>query len=159
MEEASLLIPCCRKGSWGTGQMGSLPRIPATGAWPRWLSVAVLCSSPWKCLRDFLRHLECVLFLVVSPTLHLCHRYPEVVMQCVSSLLPNQTWIHWPTHSKSNLQTPGCGEGKNSIYCRCQARRRGSSGSKDPNSLMPFWEGILKAMWRRALQAAWSVCA
>lgn len=36
------------------GQMGSLPRIPATDAWPRWLSVAVLCSSPWKCSSPWL---------------------------------------------------------------------------------------------------------
>lgn len=52
--------PSCRQGSWGTGQVGSLPRIPATDAWPRWLSVAALCSSPWKRLHDFLWHLECV---------------------------------------------------------------------------------------------------
>ena len=43
-----------------------------------------------------------------------------------------------PTHSKVNLLTPGCGEGKHSIYCRCQARRTGSTYSKDPNSLMAF---------------------
>ena len=34
---------------------------------------------------------------------------------------------------------------KYSIYCRHQARRTGSSCSKDPNSLMAFREGFLKA--------------
>lgn len=91
---------------------------------------------------DILNVFDWVLFLVVSPTLHQCHRYPEAVMQCVSNLLPNQTWIHWPTHSKSSLQTPGCGEGKNSIYCRRQARRMGSLCSKDMSSSMVFQEGF-----------------
>ena len=37
-----------------------------------------------------------------------------------------------PPGSKANLLTPGCGEGKYSIYCRCQAGM-GSLCSKDSN--------------------------
>ena len=38
-----------------------------------------------------------------------CELYP---------MLLNQTWVHSPTCSKANLLTPGCGEGKCSIYCK-----------------------------------------
>ena len=33
-------------------------------------------------------------------------------------MLPNQTQVHSPAHSKANLLTPGGGEGKCSIYFR-----------------------------------------
>ena len=33
-------------------------------------------------------------------------------------LLLNQTWVCLPMHSKTNLLTPACGEGKYSVYCR-----------------------------------------
>lgn len=33
-------------------------------------------------------------------------------------VLPNQTWVHFPGHSKVSLLTAGCGEGKCSVYCR-----------------------------------------
>ena len=29
--------------------------------------------------------------------------------------LGNQTWVCWPAHSKTNLPTPGDGEGKDSV--------------------------------------------
>ena len=62
------------------------------------------------------------------------------------TLLLNLTWVCLPTCSKANLLTPGCGEGKYIIYCRHQARRTGSSSSKDLNSLMAFREGVLKVV-------------
>lgn len=31
-------------------------------------------------------------------------------------VLLNQTWVHSPAHNKANLLTPGCGEGKWSVY-------------------------------------------
>ena len=37
-------------------------------------------------------------------------------------MLLNQTWVHLPTHSKANLLTPGCGEGKCSVYCRAPSK-------------------------------------
>ena len=40
----------------------------------------------------------------------------------VVQLLPNQTWVHSPVHSKANLLTPGCGERKCSIYCRAPSK-------------------------------------
>ena len=40
-----------------------------------------------------------------------------------------------------------------------QARRNGSSSSKDPNSPVAFREGFLKARWGRGLQGAWSAPA
>ena len=48
------------------------------------------------------------------------------------------------------------GEGKYSIYCRCQARRTGRSCSEDSNSLMAFRGRVLKAVRGRVLQGAWS---
>lgn len=39
-------------------------------------------------------------------------------------VLPNQTWVCSP-HSEANLETPGCGEGKCSIYCRYHTRSPG----------------------------------
>ena len=37
----------------------------------------------------------------------------------VSKLLPNRTWVYCsPVHSKANLLTPVCGEGKCSVYCK-----------------------------------------
>ena len=33
-------------------------------------------------------------------------------------MLSNQTWVHLPAHSKANLWTPACGEGKYSVYIR-----------------------------------------
>ena len=48
---------------------------------------------------------------------------------------------------KVSLLTSVCGEGrKYSIYCRHQARRMGSSCSKDLNSMMAFREGFLKTV-------------
>ena len=64
---------------------------------------------------------------------------------CVKSLLLSQTWVCLPTCSKANLLTLGCSEGKYSVHCRRQARRTGSSSSKDSGSLMTVREKVLKA--------------
>ena len=53
-------------------------------------------------------------------------------------LLQNQIWVCSPTHSKANLLTLGCGEGRCSIYCRV------SSKEYRLNSLMAFREVFLK---------------
>ena len=37
-------------------------------------------------------------------------------MKGMDSVLRDQTWVHSPTHSKVNLLTLACGEGKCSIY-------------------------------------------
>ena len=50
------------------------------------------------------------------------------------------------TCNKVHLLTLGDGKGKYSVYCRCQARRTGSSCSKDLNSPKAFREGVLKAV-------------
>ena len=54
-------------------------------------------------------------------------------------------------HSKANLLTPGCGEGKHSIYCKVpdvglsKENEQGSLYSKDLNSSMAFREMFLSA--------------
>lgn len=121
----------------------SLPRIPAIDAWPRWLSAVASRFLPWKCLHDFLRHLECVLFLVVSPTLHLCHR-TEVVMQC-NKLLPNETG---PLAHTQIQPTDTRLEQKNSIDMQVPSKEKGQLRLKDASSLMPS-KGSWSAMWRR----------
>ena len=47
-------------------------------------------------------------------------------------LLSNHTWVHLPVHSKANLLTLGCGEGKYSVYCRYQTRSTGQLMLKKP---------------------------
>ena len=37
-------------------------------------------------------------------------------------MLWDQTWVHLPTHSKTNLLTLGCDGGKCSIYCRAPSK-------------------------------------
>ena len=74
-------------------------------------------------------------------------------------VLPNQAWVRLSVCSKVNPLTPGCGEGRYSIYCTDHARRMGSSYSKDPTPLTAFREGVLKAVWGRGLQSMWSAHA
>ena len=38
----------------------------------------------------------------------------------LTHMLPNQTWVHSPWWNKASLLTPGCGEGKCSIYCKAK---------------------------------------
>ena len=44
------------------------------------------------------------------------------LIKIMINVLPNQTWVHLPTRSKANLLTPGCGEGKCSVYCRAPSK-------------------------------------
>ena len=37
-------------------------------------------------------------------------------------LLLNLAWVCLPTWSKDNLLTPGCGDGKCSVYCRAPSK-------------------------------------
>lgn len=58
-------------------------------------------------------------------------------------LLLNQTSLCSPVYSKVNLLTPGCGEGKCSVYCRCQTKSPGQLMLKNLNSPMGFREAFL----------------
>lgn len=61
-----------------------------------------------------------------------------------AAVLPNQTWVLSPLHSKTNLLTSGCDEGKCSIYLRCQARSPGGQYLKGLNSPKTFRERFIK---------------
>ena len=43
-------------------------------------------------------------------------------------ILPNQTWVCYPI--KANLLTPGCGEGKYSVYCRAKQGEQAAHAQK-----------------------------
>ena len=58
---------------------------------------------------------------------------------------PHQTWICSPTRSKASLLTPGCGEGKCSVYCRARQGER-AARAENPHSPMAFREWVLKAV-------------
>lgn len=40
-------------------------------------------------------------------------------------VLSNQIWVYLPTSNKANLLTPGCGEGKYSIYHKALSKENG----------------------------------
>ena len=61
-----------------------------------------------------------------------------------------------PKHSKANLPTLGCDEGKGSICCKTSSDFE--LMLKKPASSMPFREGFLKATGGRGLGGAWSAC-
>ena len=75
----------------------------------------------------------------------------------VEALLLNETWVHSPTRSKANLLTPGCGEGKCSIYCRAPSKETRTASAQ--NTRTPGWGSakhfffpskvFLKARWGR----------
>ena len=56
-------------------------------------------------------------------------------------LLTKHTRVRSPTPCSTNLLALGCGEGKCSVYCRCQAK---SPELKRPNSLQAFRDRVLK---------------
>ena len=45
-------------------------------------------------------------------------------------MLPSQTWVLLPSHSKANLMTPGCGEGKSNIYCEALCKESGAASAQ-----------------------------
>ena len=53
-----------------------------------------------------------------SPTRRLCHPPQEKV-------LPNQTWLSSPVHSKANLLTLSCSKGNHSVNCRAPSKENG----------------------------------
>ena len=66
------------------------------------------------------------------------------------TVLPNQTWVHSPAHSKANLLTPGFGEGKCSVYCRVPSKEsRATRAQNTQTYLMSFSKAFLKARWGR----------
>ena len=82
----------------------------------------------------------------------------EVIILCfrifILGLLLSQTrkpiYWHWVVVKKSAAFVAGHPAWR-------QARRTGSSCSKDPNSLMAFRGGFLKARWGRGLRGVWSI--
>ena len=96
--------------------------------------------------------------ILMNSDMKLALRRCSVALSCIEgkvtsltkrALLPNHTWVHWPMCRKANRLTLGCGEGKCSIYFRCETKRIGGSCSEDPNYPMAFGEGALMAVWGR----------
>ena len=53
-------------------------------------------------------------------------------------MLPNQTWVCLSVCSKVNPLTPGCGEGRYSIYCMAPCKKNGQFILKRPNPAHSF---------------------
>ena len=66
-------------------------------------------------------------------------------------LLPNQTWVCFPNGQQS--QSTDTRFWWRQVLCllQGQARRMGSSGSKDLNSLVASRKGFLKTVWRESV--------
>ena len=60
------------------------------------------------------------------------------------AVLSNPTWVHSPKHSKANLLMLGCGDGKCSVYCRCQTRSMEQLMLKSPELLDGFPGKVFK---------------
>ena len=73
------------------------------------------------------------------------------------TLLQNQTWVHSPLRSKVNYWHWVVVKQSTAFIAGHQARRTGSSCSKDPKSLMAFREGVLKAVWGRGLRGTYQL--
>ena len=66
----------------------------------------------------------------------------------------NQTWVCWPAHSKTNLPTPGGGEGKG---CVTQGQEGVWAANVQKTWLwLNFREMFLKTEWGTGLPSAWS---
>ena len=74
-------------------------------------------------------------------------------------LLPNQAWVCSPTHSKTNLLTLGCGEGKHNIDCRAPSKENGQLMLKRPKLPDGFQGRGFKGRVREGLQGVWSARA
>ena len=66
-------------------------------------------------------------------------------------MLPNQTWVHSPVHSKSNLLTPYCGEEK----CRAPSKESWQLVLKRPELPIGFQGNVSKD---RVREGACGVC-
>ena len=98
----------------------------------------IFCLLPERCAwlaTSFPTPLAC-------PRLFLQERQLESGILFNTLLLPNQTWIHMPTQSKTNLPTSSCHEGKHSIDCRCQARSPGQLVLQTPELPADFRESF-----------------
>ena len=68
----------------------------------------------------------------------------------LSLLSPDQTWVHSATGSQANILTPGCGEGKCSIFPKgSNTRMTSASYFKTLNSPEGCSIALLKAKWGR----------
>lgn len=85
---------------------------------------------------------------LACPRLFLQERQLESGILFNTLLLPNQTWIHMPTQSKTNLPTSSCHEGKHNIDCRCQARSPGQLVLQTPELPADFQESIFTGQVR-----------
>jgi len=56
----------------------------------------------------------------------------------------DQTWVHLPTHSKTNLLTLGCDGGKCSIYCRAPSKESRQLELKRPELPVGFQGEVFK---------------
>ena len=72
-------------------------------------------------------------------------------------VLWTQTWIHSPTHSKADLLTLACGDGKCSIYCGHQTRRSGQLMFKEPKLLDGFQGRVFKVKVKERSQAGYVI--
>ena len=45
-------------------------------------------------------------------------------------MLPSQTWVYKPVHSRANVLTPGCGERKYSVYCKVKQGKQAANAQK-----------------------------
>ena len=105
----------------------------------------------------FLGFLSCAIDLFFC----ICHLYffvpvpylvTEFFLGWSTILLLNQPWVCLPACSKTNLLTPSCGEGGNSIDCKVPDRAiRGVSAENIQISLVGFRETFYRQNWWRGL--------
>ena len=81
------------------------------------------CALPPSLLFQFLLPPNSLLLVAFTYILFFC------VELLTNTLILSQTWICLPMHSKANLMTPGCGEGKCSVYCRAAREEPRAAGA------------------------------
>ena len=86
----------------------------------------------------FMRNVNHVVkFTWINQAIALETRFPQV-------LLLNQTLVCSSSSSKGNLLTPGCGEGKCSVYCKVSSKELGQLVLKTSKLLDGFQQSIFK---------------
>lgn len=60
----------------------------------------------------------------------------------------NQTWVHWLTHSKDNLLTPSCGQGKCPVVSKVPSKESGISKAQTTQTPLKFQGGVFKGKVR-----------